>query len=575
MPSRLLDLDADLDSGDICLVLTSDIGTQNYATLSYSWGNRASVLLTKDTLEAFQARIVTETLPKTIQHAIKVCRGLQVKYLWVDALCIIQGNSKDFASEVSQMGSIYAKSLLTIVASNAVDCSLGCFEERQPLQVEDCQILDDGENTVFFAGTDHDNSYHYLRDRHLDTRAWVYQERMMSPRTVHFCGSEIVWECRERLTCQRCAVSPQPSRGVPNDGDHKPLFTRISQMRPEDLEQAKFEDIWYEMLSVYTKALLSNEDDRLSALAGMVQLLNRHTKHENSFGLWLPFFLDQLLWCYWSGQRGAWQDRKDTPGLPSWSWVSVRGGVGRLQYALRGQTQVYSAELTQAPPDTSFGQISSLCTQLPLPVSTRIRGWATACRSVPVFRHYENFTPPKEWAISPVSKPCSDELAAFQQLTWNLFLGDTAYTKEQADFLRETPLWRQYYYPDAQPKQHQHLVCLLIKRIWEQSRNKWNAGEMVEYGLVLERVDGNKNLFQRRGVYTGYSGRDLYKVETRYRLKKALESKDEHSIRQAQEDHDSCTEIFKSEDEQRIQKLFKDRYSLFNEEEPMVQVEII
>ncbi|KAF2628908.1 hypothetical protein BU25DRAFT_465903 [Macroventuria anomochaeta] len=175
------------------------------------------------------------------------------------------------------MGSTYVKSLLTIAASDSIDCNVGCLGHRQPLQVEDCQVFDDGESTMFFAGTDHDNSEHHLKDRHLDTQAWVYQERMMSPRTIHFRGSEIIWECRERLTCQRCAVSLQPSR-----------------------------DIWNEILSVYTKAQLSNEDDILSALAGMVQLLNRHTNYENSFGLWLPFFLDQLLWCYWSNQRGAW-----------------------------------------------------------------------------------------------------------------------------------------------------------------------------------------------------------------------------------------------------------------------------
>ena len=296
-----------------------------------------------------------------------------MRYLWVDALCIIQGNDLDFATEVSRMGSTYANSSLTIAASDALDCSLGCFQDRHPLQVEDCQALDDGDNIMLFTGTYHDNSGHYLEDRHLDTRAWVYQERMMSPRTVHFCGSDVVWECREWLTCQRCAVGPQPSKGFINDGEHKKIFAEIIQWTAEELNQTKFEAVWNRILPFYTRTSLSNEDDRLSALAGMVELLNRYTNYESSFGLWLPFFLDQLLWYYQLAPRGAQRHQNKHFGIPSWSWASVQGSIRQVQISSKGQAHTYSAELTQPPPITSFGQISSLCAQLPLPAATRLR----------------------------------------------------------------------------------------------------------------------------------------------------------------------------------------------------------
>jgi hypothetical protein len=235
VPTRLLDLDGGLDAADIRLVLTSDIGTQRYVTLGYTWGTSTSVSLTEDSIESFQTGIPVATLPKTIRDAIRVCRMLQVRFLWV-----------------SQMGSIYANSLLTIAASDTADCNEGFLVARYPLQTEDCQILDDSENIVLFAGTVHDYLSHYHDERYLDTRAWVFQERAMSPRTVHFRGSEIEWECREWLTCQRCIVSPQSSEGLFRDEYRKGMFRRILEMTYVDTAQNEFEHVWSYVLWDYT-----------------------------------------------------------------------------------------------------------------------------------------------------------------------------------------------------------------------------------------------------------------------------------------------------------------------------------
>jgi len=46
-------------------------------------------------------------------------RKLGVRYLWVDSLCIIQGNTADGQLESSRMGDVYRNSYLTITASKA------------------------------------------------------------------------------------------------------------------------------------------------------------------------------------------------------------------------------------------------------------------------------------------------------------------------------------------------------------------------------------------------------------------------------------------------------------------------
>jgi hypothetical protein len=56
-----------------------------------------------------------------------------------------------------------------------------------------------------------------------------------------------------------------------------------------------------------------------------------------------------------------------------------------------------------------------------------------------------------------------------------------------------------------------------------------------------------------------------------HQLNLARESGNEHRIRRAQED---C-EVFESKAEKRIQRLMVDRYSFFDEDEPMTVVWII
>jgi hypothetical protein len=95
---------------------------------------------------------------------------------------------------------------------------------------------------------------------------------------------------------------------------------------------------------------------------------------------------------------------------------------------------------------------------------------------------------------------------------------------------------------------------------------------MCEYGLVLKCVDADKNVYQRKGVYVEtHSKKNRIEPELVHQLDLARESGNEHNIRRAQED---C-EVFESKDEKRIQRLMVDRYSFFDEDIPMIDVEII
>ncbi|KAH8746586.1 heterokaryon incompatibility protein-domain-containing protein, partial [Diaporthe sp. PMI_573] len=131
LPTRLLDLgDNVTNKKKIHLVLRdemSNIGLQNakYATLSYCWGDTKTAqiqsittwLNLKDRIDS----IDTDTLSPVIQDAIEVCSKLSIRYLWVDALCILQGRHEkeveDWDHESQQMYNIFGNAFVTICAA--------------------------------------------------------------------------------------------------------------------------------------------------------------------------------------------------------------------------------------------------------------------------------------------------------------------------------------------------------------------------------------------------------------------------------------------------------------------------
>ncbi|KAH7058684.1 hypothetical protein B0J12DRAFT_651125 [Macrophomina phaseolina] len=98
-PTRLLDLGAEGCSPVTRLVNESGTDGAPYATFSYRWGPRLPLMLLPSNVESFESGIRYATLPQTFKDAISVCRELSIRYLWIDALCIVQGPFGDFKAE--------------------------------------------------------------------------------------------------------------------------------------------------------------------------------------------------------------------------------------------------------------------------------------------------------------------------------------------------------------------------------------------------------------------------------------------------------------------------------------------
>lgn len=202
-PSRLLEIrKSDLDI--LRLVCPKQRDGVEYAALSHCWGkltdeNKRQFCTADDNIQERLKGFTFSELPKTFQDAIRVTRELGIQYLWIDSLCIIQENQKDWEHEAKRMEGVYASAYCTIAATSAVDSNAGFLERNISNEYVHVQ---DASGRRFYVCTDIDDFENDVENAHLNKRAWVMQERVLSRRTIHFSANQVYFECGEGIYCE-------------------------------------------------------------------------------------------------------------------------------------------------------------------------------------------------------------------------------------------------------------------------------------------------------------------------------------------------------------------------------------
>lgn len=219
------------------------IVTGRYATLSHRWGNHQTCITTKSNISDHRCGIPWPTIPKTFRDAMIYCLKLGIEYIWIDALCIIQDSPRDWQQQSAEMAGIYKNSYLTLSATTATNDSAGCFSMDRSAPAQSNKSLSGKDSPIYIREklrhwTDPGGGI--LKERFpLFTRAWVFQERILSTRTLHFCDRELVWECAETTICECDSVSVDT--GMKQQFAKSPRYakdkTYIEQARAMDNEE--------------------------------------------------------------------------------------------------------------------------------------------------------------------------------------------------------------------------------------------------------------------------------------------------------------------------------------------------
>lgn len=304
-PSRLIDVGKDgskprlvkFDNMEQIRAASGDVRYPGYITLSYCWGEISDKhhLLREE--NEIQFMLALPHLPKTLQEAIMICQRIGVKYIWIDAICIIQGhnnsNSSDWEWQSARVGSYYANSLFTIAAAWAHANDQGCLPIRSSNDPENERWNDQNLNRSPIAG---------FPECPLSRRGWVTQELSLAVRVLWMFEDCAKWSCSAGNFSQS---------GFSGGISTFQLF-RL-QMRLH----------WYTLLTAYAGTELSFVGDRLPAISGICKYIDPNDEDQYIAGIWRQSISRGLIW------RGG-DATHPVNNLPSWSPLSCIRGCSYL-----------------------------------------------------------------------------------------------------------------------------------------------------------------------------------------------------------------------------------------------------
>ncbi|KAL8790162.1 MAG: hypothetical protein Q9195_006489 [Heterodermia aff. obscurata] len=154
------------------------------------------------------------------------------------------------------------------------------------------------------------------------------QERLLSPRLLEFTSLGVSWKCRNETISQKDTEGVLFSRGKEANWISWAMNCDTTEIQ-WDLDEAL--GVWDWIVKHYTIRRLTYEADRLPALGGIAQQMQRIIGGKYMAGLWGDHLHRGLLWSasvVESDDGGSRVFRRPADStVPTWSWASVDGNV--------------------------------------------------------------------------------------------------------------------------------------------------------------------------------------------------------------------------------------------------------
>lgn len=280
-----------------------------------------------------------EGILPTLADAITVCRALDIRYLWVDALCILQDSVQDWEEQSLVMGEIFSGSLVTICAVSSTSCRSGFLQRSRLPLVGEIPVIDQDAGIVL--------GHLAMRDPGPDTspqslascllwdldhsrwnrRGWVFQEKTLAPNKFLFGRTQCHFQEGGMVTSEN---------GVLQYFDRLTHHNHpgvVSSTMWEDLGQHAH-DSWYVIAYRARPLLWTVAEDLLPGLSSLAAMFHRVTNDTYLAGLWKNDLHCGLLWQGPKRPAGIkdppvsltnlleYLQTMRAPCDPSWSWLS-------------------------------------------------------------------------------------------------------------------------------------------------------------------------------------------------------------------------------------------------------------
>lgn len=239
-----------------------------------------------------------------MRHAVAVVHELDLRFLWIDSLYIIQDSADDWRAQSALMGSIYQHSHINLAASSSTNNESGLVFDRDPQSVQPVEVTC---RFPFDHATNPSRLYNILpqkpyfesiEEEPLNSRGWVMQERLLAPRTLHCTKNQLFWECEHMFANEsypngiNTSLNRQP-------GEFRRMLTRFSQGSATAFTDPIYREpavAWLSLVREYTKCKLTRDKDILIAFSGLARRWSEIFSDQYLAGLWKQLLGEGLLW---------------------------------------------------------------------------------------------------------------------------------------------------------------------------------------------------------------------------------------------------------------------------------------
>ena len=312
-----------IDVEHMCIVQGNN--DSRYLALSYVWGqsktlrNTGAIRADLEVEGELSKRL--EEIPRTIKDAIELVKELGERYLWVDSLCIIQDDDEDKANQIMAMDIVYGSAILTIAATSGDHADFGLAGWRTKLRpfaqlVEKVQGLSLTNRPPTFTKSIGESSW--------NTRAWTFQERILSSRVLFVADQRCFFTCRHRPDAFMESID-----STENGLIGKPIPKLLSDNSRNFIPSSRAVNVlsYSRTLEDYTSRHLTYASDILTAFEGVAARFRPLFRSDMLYGIPRSELDSQILWQPYGPMKRRRDAQTGLPVFPSWSWAGWVGTV--------------------------------------------------------------------------------------------------------------------------------------------------------------------------------------------------------------------------------------------------------
>lgn len=338
---------------DLCSrrVVPAPSGAPKFVALSYVWGSGREPRRECQMVDGHLT--LPDRCPETIEDAITVAMKLGFLYLWVDQYCINEEPNARHA-QIANMDIIYKVSTVTIIAAAGNGSGYGLPGVSRPrIPQWSCKS---GPISLLSIRLD---TLHQLNSSVFNTRAWTYQERIFSSRSLVFTDTQVFMQYGDTVLLETLST---PNDRIAFASKKAGALLKEMHLRFDEEEfslqrqffiNGRIDEVWradqyldYHFdpmalrifkhhIQLYTRRNLSYDSDALNAIAAVLECFERDkTPIKNICGIpymdyaegdYFPSSLPEgLSWVHVHTDLGQLNFRR-RPGFPSWSWAGWDG----------------------------------------------------------------------------------------------------------------------------------------------------------------------------------------------------------------------------------------------------------